>query len=120
MITLDQFIERGLSRIPATLNSDVKEPGFKRLYVRIGRRFIDGGIYEPVLDLANLEASRPGRGAFSNLITRLQSEYPNLILLVECVLNVRFVRKLEKMGFERIDNTSEGAPTLWLPPKDLP
>lgn len=115
MITLDDFIAKGLGRIPVPTNAYVKEDGFKHLYVRIGRRYIDGETREPVLDIANLEASRPGKGAFTELIARPQEEYPDLVLLVECVLNVRFVKKLEEMGFERIDNTSEKAPTLWLP-----
>lgn len=118
MITLDKFIERGLARVPVPSNSYVKEPGFAHLYVRIGRRFINGEVRDPVLDIANLEASRPGNGAFTDLIEHLKTEHPDLILLVECVLNVRFERKLEEMGFERIDNTSEKAPTLWLPPKE--
>lgn len=109
MKTLDQFITS--KSIP---NAWVDEPEFVELYVRIGPRFLDGKIYPKILDLATVGAEFPGNGAFTRLIQRLRSTYPDLGLYVENVFPEFFRRKLERLGF-----TSAGDARLpsyfWLP-----
>lgn len=93
---LDAFITQALSKDwPA--NSYVKEPGFSSLYVRVAKRYIEGEMLTTI-DLANMTASRPGKGAFTKLVERLSSQY-KLIIYVECVLNHRLIGKLVRMGF---------------------
>lgn len=101
--TLDEFIAAYASR-PWPANLYVKEKGFKQLYVRISRRFLRGAWYDPTLDLANIEASYPGRGAFTNLVTRLRQQYPNMVLFVESVQTSRFANKLVALGFQPMEH----------------
>lgn len=79
-------------------NAYIKYPGFNFMYVRHTKRF---GI--EVIDLANLEAKEPGRGAFARLVKHIRKTYPQLGIYVECVLNERFEGKLLAMGFTRCD-----------------
>jgi hypothetical protein len=100
--TLDQFILEAKKRSFQN-NSYVKEPGFKSLYVRYGRRFLDGKWVQDVLDLASIQATRPGRGALTHLIARLRKDYSGMSLYVESIFNPRLPRKLETLGFKSID-----------------
>jgi len=77
----------------------VRFPGFKSLYVRYVTRYIAGEFIHPVIDLANLEAKSPGKGAFGELHSHLRLNYPECWLYVENVLNPRFAKKLLKMGY---------------------
>lgn len=79
-------------------NAYIKYPGFNFLYVRHTKRF---GC--EVIDLANLEAKEPGRGAFARLVKHIRKTYPHLGIYVECVLNERFEGRLLAMGFARRD-----------------
>jgi hypothetical protein len=90
--TLDYFLADPHSR-----NAYVEEPGFDSLYVRKGRRYLGGIIYDRVVDLANMTARCPGRGAMTALITRLHAQGENVY--VESILNERLVPKLLRMGF---------------------
>lgn len=102
--TLKAFLE-GPQR-----NAYVRFPGFASLYVRHTVRF---GI--ETIDLANLEASEPGKGAFTALLGHLRQTYPAMGIWVECVLNERFKGKLDAMGFSRHD---EGlSPSFFLSPE---
>lgn len=108
--TLDEFMQltRG--------HEYVREPGFKSLYVRIGSRYIDGHRYDKVLDLANATATKPGNGAFTALVRRLQEA--NVPLYAECILNDRMPAKLLSLGFTKVTPTGDrlGAPSFyWLP-----
>lgn len=82
----------------------VKEAGFKSLYVRytvhyIGRRRVK------MLDLANANASHPGKGAFTTLMRKLARQYPSTHLYAECVLTERFAATLVKRyGFKPMAN----------------
>ena|ERR1700686_2425216 len=99
--TLDEFIaDHEKKQWPN--NAWVREPGFKELYVRMTKRFIDMEWREPVLDIASIEAKHPGRGAFTALIVRLRKEHPDLTIYVESVMNERFGFKLEDMGFKPV------------------
>ena len=99
--TLDQFIEMG-SKAKWPLNKYVLFPGFSSLYVRYGSfRYVDEMRMEPLLDLASLNAEEPGKGAFTKLHKHLRVHHPDLWLYVESVLNERFEKKLEKVGYIR-------------------
>lgn len=112
--TLHDFLSSP-GRLNFPKNAYVKAPGFKQLYVRYGRRYLNGVFINGVLDLANIEASRPGKGAFTALATRLLKR--GIPLYVECVMNERFVKKLEDIGFTRIPNDG-GAPSFFKLPEE--
>lgn len=99
--TLEEFIAAYGTRkyMP---NLYVREKGFKQIYVRITPRWIDGAWRDPTLDLANIEATYPGKGTFTRLVERLRREHPAMTLFVESVLNRRFHAKLESLGFTRV------------------
>ena len=116
MMTLDAFLEDRLASGRWPLNAYVKERGFSSLYVRISQRHILGETRTRVLDIANVEAKRPGAGAFTSLVRRLQLERPDLGLFVECVLNISFRKKLLALGFQLVSQESDPTPSFWLPP----
>jgi hypothetical protein len=92
----------------------VRFPGFNFLYVRHTQRYIRGEIASPVLDLANIEAKKPGKGAFTKLFLHLRKTYPEYWLYAESVLNPRFEKKLLELGFTQV---SEGiAPSFYMTP----
>jgi hypothetical protein len=99
-MNLDEFIveSKNLRQNRAHLD----EPGFKALYVRLTFRYVAGKMYQRVLDLASIEADRKGKGAFTALLNRIRSRYPDLHIYVECVINQRFAQKLEALGFEQV------------------
>jgi len=88
--SLKQFIDKKPG-YPA--NAYVSFPGFEDLYVRHGFYNVDGNV-EETLDLANIKASCPGNGAFTNLVDWIFDHYPNTIIFVENVMNPRFDDKL--------------------------
>lgn len=98
--TLDAFIEKALPRVKVGVpfNAYVREPGFRSLYVRMTQRVLHSKKYSVVLDIANVEAEQPGRGAFTKLIERLPGKGLQLVY-VELVHNKRFHQKLLRMGF---------------------
>ena len=73
--------------------------GTLTVYVRVGPRYLDGTLYEHVIDIANVTADVPGKGAFTRLVQHLRSTYPTFSLYVECVLSARFEAGLERLGF---------------------
>lgn len=96
--TLDEFVARASKRFPH--NSWVKEPGFTALYVRVSQRLIEGEL-RTMIDLASIEAKRPGHGVFTQLVARLRSQYPDYGLFVESVLTERFEQGLRRRGFKQ-------------------
>lgn len=114
--SLDEFIQRGRTYSTFPRNSYVAFQGFSSLYVRIGPRYIDGKVYEPVLDLANAEAEKPGNGSFKELIAHLRLNYPDMGIYVENVHNRRLLGGLVKMGFVRVTFEDVGAPSFFLQP----
>ena len=116
MMTLDAFLEDRLASGRWPLNAYVKERGFSSLYVRLSQRHILGETRTHVLDIANVEAKKPGAGAFTSLVKRLQLERPELGLFVECVLNVGFRQKLLALGFQHVGHEADLTPSYWLPP----
>lgn len=103
--TLDEFITR--ARMAKIRNSWVTEPGLDSLYVRYGSRYILTQ-YDNVLDIANItvEENRRGQGVFTNLVTRLRKDYPDVHIYVESVLEIRLGRHLLKMGFLEVMHDS--------------
>ena len=100
-MTLDEFIQNS-NRFPN--NAWVEEDGFSGLYVRKTQRYLNNQLCE-TLDLANIQAKKPGSGAFTKLIARLLNTYPNIVLYVENVVDPdRFGKKLIELGFTRIES----------------
>lgn len=112
-LTLDEFIE-SVQNGRNFRNAYVRFKGFKELYVRYTRRMLGAEIRYPVLDLAVVEATHPGRGAFTKLFEHIRSKYPDTWLYVESVLNDRFSAKLIKMGF--VQQGESFSPNFYLPP----
>ena len=116
-MNLREFIEDSRKRTYPS-RAHLNEPGFRlpvgALYVRYTRRYILGEMKYPVLDLATVEAEKKGHGTWTRLIDRIRSEYPELHIFVESVLNERFVKKLESMGFQNLG--PDGTPCFYLPP----
>lgn len=118
-MTLGEFIRHGLDRFDKTgmsSRSHVDEPGFETFYVRLNRRAIAGGMYQPVLDIATVtvdEAQR-GRGLFTNVLDRIRDQYPNLHIFVENAMESRFQRHLESYGFTVVEPRTD-PPCYFLP-----
>ncbi len=91
-----------LKQAGANSNAYVRAQGFSSLYVRMGRRYLCNVMHSNVLDIANIEATNPGNGAFTRLAEDLHRRGINLY--VECVLNERFCSKLLRMGFTQREN----------------
>lgn len=104
--SLDQF----LSAAEYPNNSYVNEPGFRELYVRKGRRLLGSGWVSPVVDLARIEAEKPGSGAFTRLAARLRRA--GYAVYVESVINSRFAEKLLAKGWIRIGSSE--CPSFYL------
>lgn len=107
--TLKEFLHLTKKGSAWPSNSYVKAPGFSELYVRRTRRFLDGVWIDNVLDIARAEATRPGKGAFTNLVANLLEQ--GIPLYMECVQNKRLARRLGEMGFTRLGH--EGAPSFF-------
>lgn len=106
--TLEEFLARSATTgIRAA--SYVKYPGFRSLYVRYGPRYLaDHSTWYYMVDLANMTARAPGKGAFSSMTTWLSGQYPTLGIFVENVLTERFAEALEhRRGFTK-DQTNLG------------
>ena len=97
--TLDEFIEREGYFMD---HSYVSEKGFSSLYVRKGPKFINingkMGRFENVFQLASINASKPGSGAFTRLIAKLEEKWIGPIF-IESVLEARFATALLRIGF---------------------
>jgi len=97
---LDDFIApRIKDPVLRPRNAYVKHKGWKHLYIRVGQRYIDSQICRMVIDLANIEALKPGKGAFRNLVEHLRKTYPEATLFVESVLTEQFEEGLKRLGF---------------------
>ena len=110
--TLEEFLAATGKKAWPT-NAYVRAPGFKELYVRRTRRFLNGVWVDSVLDLARGEATKPGRGAFTKLVTDLLER--GIPLYVECVQNERLAKTLERWGFTRLDHP--GSPSFFKLPE---
>jgi len=106
--TLEEFLVDPHRRPP---NAYVRHNGFRRLYVRWSQRSLGGTVYKSILDIANIEATKPGKGAFTKLVEDLHAR--NISLYVESVMNTRFEAKLLRMGFTQRPEQL-GAPSFYL------
>jgi hypothetical protein len=96
-------------------NAYVDHPGWKSLYIRVTKRYIDKKTLIMVIDLANIEAIEPGKGTFRKLVAHIQETYPSMTIFVESVLEPRFGYGLWRMGFEKVDSHN----SFYLSPKAL-
>jgi len=105
--TLDEFITKLLAvgKWTSPNNSWVRASGFTGFYARVTQRVIENKMCWPVLDIANIEVARKGKGTFTNLILRLRKDYPALTIYVECVMTEKFCQHLRKMGFKEVPGT---------------
>ena len=94
------------------VNEWIHLPGFRSAYVRVCKRYIQGQ-YMDVIDLANLAAISPGKGAFKGIVKHIQTTYPAFVVHVESVLSSQFQEGLLRMGFQ---NT--GFPNNFYLPKE--
>lgn len=100
---------------PKVHNAYLNEPRWNFLYIRKGKRVLDGQIHENVIELANIEAEVTGKGTFKKLVARIQEDYPEHTTFVENVLVPRFAEGLLRMGFKKkLDDVA--APCFWLAP----
>ena len=105
-MTLDEFM-RPDQRFK---NQWLEHPEFSGLYVRKSRMiyFHKGdrrdkkNLSEKIIQLSNLAAKEPGKGAFTRLLAHIQETYPDYVVYVENVLEDRFARHLKKIGFVEI------------------
>ena len=112
-MTLDEFIAprlKDLRMFPR--NSYVEHPGWKSLYVRVSQRLVNHEM-RTVIDLANMEASRTGKGTFRRLIVHLRETYQEFPIYVEQVQTERFEEGLLRLGFKRKNETE---PSFYLLP----
>jgi hypothetical protein len=111
-MNLDQFLQQAQGAFPVR-NAYVHEPGFKHLYVRYTRRYLDSMICAPVLDIASIEAHKKGKQAFTNLFNHIRTAYPQLYIYVENVLNARFEAKLISLGFIQV-GSDDFSPSFYI------
>lgn len=102
MKTLDSF----LASTSHPRNSYVSFPGMKSLYVRRGGYLINDKIVESTVQIASVESSKAGNGAFRKLIDHLESQYSDMTIVVECVHSDLLAEILIHLGFERINISS--------------
>ena len=96
-MTLNEFIVENKGRIGS--HAYVEEPGFDVLYVRFSTRLFDREM-KRTFDIARVEASEKGTGAFRGLVSWLRAKMPKVVLFVECVQVPRFAEGLVRMGFK--------------------
>jgi hypothetical protein len=110
--TLDQFIAEHIGDVPGQASENVREPGFRSFYARAGSQFVRDRYVPNTVTIANVTASRLGRGVFTKLSERLHAAGHNVY--VECVQNPRFEEKLRQLGYEEI-RPARGCPSFFLP-----
>jgi hypothetical protein len=109
-MNLDQFMNQLSVR-----NVYVSETGFLALYVRRNeKRLLNGRWVPDVLDIANVEATHKGQGAFKGLIKRIREKYPKWSIYVENILEPRLVAYLAREQFELCYPTAEPPSMFWI------
>lgn len=78
------------------INQHVDHPDFSALYLRHSKRLINGQ-FMWTLDIVQIAANEPGKGAFTRLLTHLE-QYPYTIF-IESVQTQKFANGLLKLGF---------------------
>jgi hypothetical protein len=102
MMTLDEFFASEQN------GADLKETGFRRLYVRKSLRTLSWSgrpvLWHECIDIANVVATRPGRGAFTRLLGRIKRDHPGWGIYVENCHNPRLGPALLRRGFLATDD----------------
>jgi hypothetical protein len=103
---------------PILKSSDVTEPGFRRLYVRKGKRFLPiNGEYrwiDNLLTIANLVAEQEQVGTFTRLLAWVDQNL-KCNVLVENIHNPGFAAALERdQRFIAVDINQGGNPPCFL------
>lgn len=101
--TLDEF----LTKTSFPFNAYVRFPGIKSLYIRRGPYLVDTEIIPTTVQIGNVESNKPGNGAFRRLIDHLESQHPDLTIVIENVHSDLLAMILDRWGFHRI-NLSTG------------
>lgn len=103
--TLEEFV-RGDRVLPRSLY--VRHEEFVDLYVRRNSVYVrildEGWMCEPVVQIANIAAMEPGKGAFTRLVDHIVNDL-NRAVYVDNAHNPRFREKLERMGFTAVNKT---------------
>lgn len=102
--TLKEFLDKHAStKSEFGHRSYVTHTGIRTLYVRLRYRLLDKEL-KWVLDIANIEVEKQRDGAMTRLVAWVRSNYPELPIFVESVLNESFRRHgIKKIGFEAIE-----------------
>jgi hypothetical protein len=90
-LTFEKFLVSPLN------NSWIKEPGLE-IYVRKTKR-LDG--IQETIDLANMNAARPGKGALTRFLDRYE---PDHIFYLENVFETRLKEYYERRGYVTIND----------------
>jgi hypothetical protein len=117
-LTLEQFIQQAKLSWPQRQRRHLQEPEFSYLYVRYTGRYILGKACQPVLDIASIEARKPGKGAFTRLLQQIRTSHPELPIFIEAVINPRFGDKLKALGFQ--DVGPDLSPCFYMPTNIAP
>lgn len=88
-------------------NSYVSFPGILNLYIRKGKYLVNNEIIHSTIQIASVESIKPGNGAFRKLIDHLESQYSDMLIIVECVHSDLLAAILIHLNFEYI-NHSQG------------
>lgn len=99
MQSLDEFLAEQMAEQKFPNNDWVTCDGFHNLYVRYGDIICARHGRVRCLQLANIQADKPGDGAFTRLVEKF---HPQVNIYVENVMFPRFAKKLEAMGFEKL------------------
>jgi len=98
-VNLEEFFQAAREPDKPNFRQWIVRRGFKGLYLRYGGRLVNGEMFHPVLDIANVEVRKPGKGTFKRFIATLRRRYPELHIYIENVLVPPFGKALLRMGF---------------------
>lgn len=103
-VMTDSIVDRIVSFITGHFfrRNALMKVGTFEFYVRRTTRVLQSNSY-PVLDLARIENTNPGHGAFKTILAELEKRLPaecnTLAIYVECVHNERLGAFLVKQGY---------------------
>ena len=80
--------------------AEIRHPRFRYLYVGKGSYSVNGKKIDNSIQIISVEAKRKGAGAWTEFLRDLSRGYPEHTIIVECVRNPRFIRKLKSQGFK--------------------
>lgn len=93
-------------------------------YVRNPAQFmIDGVVQTAVLQLATIDADKPGKGALTSLLPQIEDaarQAGSNWIYVENVIHERFGLYWERQGYQRVNRHLEGNKFPWSPPNAKP